>query len=143
MRRVLSLRAMEEERAEVELRNQRQLRQACIQAFETAEARKRAALRTLHHALDGGDHLEAISAEMALACTPWERQLLQRRLEKLERTVASALTVWQHSRVRRLQIEVLAEAEDARLRNEAQVEEQKGLDEWFLSSWPNRCTPRR
>jgi flagellar biosynthesis chaperone FliJ len=140
MRRMLSLRAREEERAEVELQNQRQLRQACIHALEASEARKHAALRTLHRALDRGDRVEAISAEMAMACSPRERQLLQRRLAQLERSVGSALTVWHHSRVRRLQIEVLAEAEDARLRNEARVGEQKGLDAWFLSSWTNRCT---
>jgi flagellar export protein FliJ len=140
MRRLLSLRALEEERAEVALQNQRQLRQRCINALEALRAEKHAALRTLHYALDTGDCLEAVSAEMALASGPWERQLLERRLAQLERSVVSALTVWQHSRIRRLQIEVLAEAEDTRLRNEARVREQKRLDAWFLFSRANRYT---
>ena len=140
MRRVLSLRAMEEERAEVELQRQQQLRQACINSLEASVAKKHAALRALHHALDAGDSVEAISAEMALACGPWERRLLQRRLTQLERSVASAFTVWQHSRVRRLQIDLLAKAEEARSRNEARAGEQKGLDAWFLSSWASQRT---
>jgi flagellar export protein FliJ len=140
MTKLLTLRAIEEGRAETELAKQRQLRQACLDALHAHQARKHVASRALHHALAIGDRSEAISAEMALAYGPLERRILQRQLAQLERSVESAAAVWQHSRVRRLQIETVLETEDARRRREAQIREQKTLDAWFLSSRPVRRT---
>jgi flagellar export protein FliJ len=134
MKRLLALRAMEEERAEAELGKQRRLMQACLDALEASAVRRRSALCALHRALDMGDRSEAISAEMVLACGPLEWQILQQRLVHLERNVESATAEWQASRVRRMQVYTLMEAEESRLRREALVKEQKGLDAWFLSS---------
>jgi flagellar export protein FliJ len=136
MKKLLTLRAIEEGRAETELAKQRQLRQACLDALHAHQARKHVASRALHHALAIGDRSEAISAEMALAYGPLERRILQRQLAQLERSVESAATAWQHSRVRRLQIETVLETEHARRRREVQIREQKTLDAWFLSSRP-------
>ena len=82
--RLLALRVMEEQREETELRRQRQLRQVCFDALQASEARKAAALRVLHTALDTGDRAEAISAEMALACAPLERHTLRWQLAQLD-----------------------------------------------------------
>lgn len=138
MKRLLFLRAMEEERAEAEVGKQRRLMQACLDALEASAARKQSALCALHRALELGDRSEAISAEMVLACGPLERQNLQRRLAHLERNVESATAAWRTSRVRRMQIKTLMEAEQSRLRREALVKEQKALDAWFLSSRADR-----
>jgi flagellar biosynthesis chaperone FliJ len=134
MKRLLALRVMEEQREQTELRRQRQLRQLCLEALEASEARKAAALRVLHTALDTGDRAEAISAEMALACGPLERHALQRRLAQLDLLIEKASAAWQSSRVRRLQIETLVDAQEARSRREAQSREQKTIDGWFLTS---------
>jgi hypothetical protein len=77
---------------------------------------------------------------MALACGPLEHRILQRQLAQLERSVESATAAWQDSRVRRLQIETILEAEDARRRREAKLHDQKLLDSWFLSSRSIRRT---
>lgn len=138
MQRLLSLRAMEEERAEAELGKQRRLMQACLHALEASAARKQIALRALYSALVTDDRSEAISAEMVLACGPLERQILQRRLVHLEHNVESATAAWQGSRTRRLQIKTLMEAEESRARRETLLKEQKGLDAWFLLSRPDR-----
>ena len=138
MKRLLALRAMEEEREQTELRRQRQLRQACLDALQASHERKMVALRALHQALDSDDRPEAISAEMALACGPLERRTLQRRLVQLDAMVERASTAWQSSRLRRLQMETLVEAAEACHRREAQTREQKTLDGWFLSSRPER-----
>ncbi len=140
IKKLLTLRAMEEGRAETELAKQRQLRQACLDALHAHQATQHDASRALHHALAIGDRSEAISAEMALAYGPLERRILQTQLGQLERSVESAATAWQHSRVRRLQIETVLETEDARRRRESQIREQKTLDAWFLSSRPLRRT---
>jgi flagellar biosynthesis chaperone FliJ len=132
--RLLALRVMEEQREETELRRQRQLRQVCFDALQASEARKAAALRVLHTALDTGDRAEAISAEMALACAPLERHTLRWQLAQLDVLVEEASAAWQGSRVRRLQIETLANAADARLRREVLSREQKTMDGWFLTS---------
>jgi flagellar export protein FliJ len=142
MKRVLALRVIEEEREETELRRQRQLRQACLNALEASEARKGLASRALHAALDSGDRAEAISAEMALACGPLERHALQRRLAQLDAMVEWASAAWQSSRVRRLQMETLVNAAETRSRREAQIREQKAIDGWFLSSRPERSAAR-
>jgi flagellar export protein FliJ len=136
MKRLLELRVIEEEREETELRRQRQLRQACLNALEASEARKALASRALHTALDSGDRPEAISAEMALACSPLERHALRRRLAQLDAMVEGASAAWQSSRVRRLQMETLVEAAETHSRREAQIREQKAIDGWFLSSRP-------
>lgn len=136
LKKLLTLRAIEEARAETELAKQRQLRQACLDALHAHQTRKHVASRALHRALEIGDRSEAISAEMALAYGPLERRILQRQLAQLERGVGSAATAWQHSRVRRLQIETVLETEDAKRRREAQIREQKALDTWFLCSHP-------
>jgi flagellar export protein FliJ len=140
MAKLLTLRSLEEGRAETELANQRRLRQACLDALHAHETREHVALHALHHALAIGDRSEAISAEMALAYSPLKRGILQRQLAPLERSVESAAAAWQHSRARRLQIETVLETEDARWRREAQIREQKTLDAWFLSSRPVRRT---
>jgi flagellar export protein FliJ len=140
IKKLLALRSIEEGRAETELAKQRQLKQTCLDALQAHQTRKHVASRALHHALATGDRSEAISAEMALAYDPLERRILQRQLAQLERSVESATTVWQHSRVRRLQIETVLETEDARRRREAQLREQKSLDSWFLSSQSIRRT---
>jgi flagellar biosynthesis chaperone FliJ len=134
MKKLLTLRAVEEGRAETELAKQRQLRQACLDALHAHQDRKHLASRALHHALAIGDRSEAISAEMALAYGPLELRILQAQLAQLERSVESAATAWQHSRMRRLQIETVLETEEARRKREAQIREQKKLDAWFLSS---------
>jgi flagellar export protein FliJ len=136
MKRLLALRLMEEEREETELRRQRQLRQACVDALEANEARKAMASRVLHGALDSGDRAEAISAEMALACGPMERRILQPRLLQLDATVAIATAAWQASRMRRLQMETLVEAAETEERRKTLTREQKMMDRWFLSSRP-------
>jgi flagellar export protein FliJ len=136
MKRLLALRLMEEERVETELRRQRHLRQACVDALEANEARKAAASRALHAALDSGDRAEAISAEMALACGPMERRILQPRLLQLDARVAIATAAWQASRTRRLQMETLVEAAETQERRKALTREQKMMDRWFLSSRP-------
>jgi hypothetical protein len=76
MKRLLALRAIEEEREETELRRQRQLRQTCVDALQASHERKMVALRALHQALHSDDRPEALSAEMALACGPLERRTL-------------------------------------------------------------------
>lgn len=134
MTRLLALRVIEEEREQTELRRQRQLRQVCLEALEASEARQAAALRVLHTALGSGDHTEAISAEMALACGPLERHALQRRLAELDAMVEKASAMWRSSRVGRLQIETLVDAQAVRSRREAQRREQKTIDGWFLTS---------
>jgi flagellar export protein FliJ len=134
MKKLLALRSIEEGRAETELAKQRQLRQACLDALHAHQARKHVASRALHHALATGDRSEAISAEMGLACGPLEHRILQRQLAQLERCVESATAAWHHSRVRRLQMETVLEAEDARRKRDAQLRAQKALDAWFLSS---------
>jgi flagellar biosynthesis chaperone FliJ len=138
MKRLLALRAIEEEREQTELRRQRQLRQACLDALQAAHERKLIALRALHEALDSDDRPEAISAEMALACGPLERRTLQRRLVQLDAMVERASAAWQGSRLRRLQMETLVEAAETRHRREAQTREQKTLDGWFFSSRPEQ-----
>jgi len=138
MKRLLALRAMEEEREETELRRQRQLQQTCLDALQASHERKMVALLALHQALHSEDRPEAISAEMALACGPLERRTLQRRLVQLDAMVERASTAWQGSRLRRLQMETLVEAAETRHRREAQTREQKTLDGWFLSSRPKR-----
>jgi flagellar export protein FliJ len=137
MKRLLALRVIEEEREETELRKQRQLRQACMEALHSSEKRTALALRALHTSLDSGDRAEAISAEMALACGPLERHRLQRRLTQLDAFVEMASAAWQRSRVRRLQMETLVQQGESRSRREAQAREQKALDGWFLSSRSN------
>jgi flagellar export protein FliJ len=132
MKRLLALRVIEEEREEAELRKRRQLRQACLDALKASEARKALASRALHMALDSGDREAAIAAEMTLACGPMERHILQRRLTQLDATVAVAVTAWQGSRVRRLQMETLVETAETNFRKESQTREQKALDGWFL-----------
>ena len=137
MKRLLALRVIEEEREETELRKQRQLRQACVEALQSSERRTALGLRALHAALDSGDRAEAISAEMALACGPLERHRLQRRLTQLDAFVEMSSAAWQRSRVRRLQMETLVQQGETRFRREAQVREQKALDGWFVSSRSN------
>jgi flagellar biosynthesis chaperone FliJ len=136
MKRLLALRVIEEEREETELRRQRLRRQACMDALNASEARQALALRALHTALDSGDRAAAISAEMALACGPMERHILQRRLAQLDVTVEAAAAAWQGSRVRRLQMATIVETAETNLRREIQTREQKRLDGWFLSSRP-------
>jgi flagellar biosynthesis chaperone FliJ len=143
MKRLLALRALEEEREETELRKQRQTRQGCLDALLACETRKSLALRALHMALDSGDRAAAISAEMALACGPMERHILQRRLTRLDAMVEAATAAWQGSRVRRLQMETLVQKAESHLRIEAQTREQKRLDGWFLSSRPQRLAAER
>ncbi len=138
MKRLLALRAIEEEREEAELRQQRQLRQICLDALNASEARQALALRVLHTALDSGDRAEAISAEMALACGPMERHTLQRRLAQLDAAVEVATAAWQGSRVRRLQMETIVDTAEVNLHRETQTREQKRLDGWFLSSRPQK-----
>jgi flagellar export protein FliJ len=136
MKRLLALRLIEEEREEVELRRQRQLRRACLEALEANEARRAMALHALHLALESGDRTEAMSAEMALACGPMERRIFQHHLSQLDETVAKATATWQASRTRRLQMEALFEAAQTRERREMLTREQKMMDRWFLSSRP-------
>lgn len=143
MKRLLALRTLEEEREETELRKQRQTRQGCFDALKASEARNSLALHALHMALDSGDRAAAISAEMALACGPMERHILQRRLTQLDAMVEVATAAWQSSRVRRLQMETLVQRAESHLRREAQTREQKGLDGWFLSSRPKRLAAER
>ncbi len=140
MKKLLTLRAIEEGRAETELAKQRQLRQACLDALHAYQSRKHVASRALYHALAMGDRPEAISAEMALAYGPLEPRILQGQLAQLERSVGSAAAAWQHSRVERRQIETVLERDQARDRREAHIREQKTLDAWFLSSGPVRRT---
>ena len=142
MKRLLALRLMEEEREEAELRRQRQLRQACLDVLEANQARKAVASRALHAALDSGDRTEAISAEMALACGPMERRILQQRLTQLDAAVAAATGTWRASRTRRLQMETLVETAVTHERKEALTREQKVMDRWFLSSQPQRRRTR-
>jgi flagellar export protein FliJ len=142
MKRLLALRVIEEEREETELRKQRQLRQACMEALQSSETRKALASRALHTALDSGDRVEAISAEMALACGPLERHRLQRRLTQLDAFVEAASAAWQRSRVRRLQMETLVQLGETQSRKEAQTREQKALDGWFLLSRSNGFSRR-
>jgi hypothetical protein len=136
MKRLLALRLIEEEREEAELRKQRRLRQACLDALQASRERKALASLALHAALDSGDRTEAISAEMALACGPLERRTLEQRLEQLDAMVERTSVAWQGSRVRRLQMETLVQAMTNRIRKEAQTRQQKTLDGWFLSSRP-------
>jgi flagellar export protein FliJ len=138
MKRLLALRVIEEEREETELRRQRQLKQICLDALHASETRQTLALRALHTALDSGDRVAAISAEMALACGPMERHFLQRSLAQLDATVEVATAAWQGSRVRRLQMETVVETAEAKLRREILAREQKRLDGWFLSSRPQK-----
>jgi flagellar export protein FliJ len=140
MKKLLALRSIEEGTAETELAKQRRLRQICLDELEAHLARKHVASCALHHALTKGDRTEAISAEMALACGPLERRILQRQLAHLERSVESATAAWQHSRIRRLQVETVLEAEGARRKRDSQLREQKALDAWFLCSRSIRCS---
>jgi flagellar export protein FliJ len=144
VKRLLALRRIEEERDETELRKQRHLRETCFDALKASEASKVVASRALHAALGSGDRASAISAEMALACGPMKRLVLQRRLAQLDAMVEMAATAWQSSRVRRLQMESLVEAAETNYRKETRTREQKTLDGWFLSSrpqWPAGRTP--
>jgi hypothetical protein len=96
----------------------------------------------LHAGLDSGDRTEAISAEMALACGPMERRILQQRLTQLDAMVAVATDAWRASRMRRLQIETLVETAETRERRKMLTREQKMMDRWFLSSQPQRLRTR-
>lgn len=138
MKRLLALRLIEEEREEAELRRQRQLRQACRDALAANETRKAVASRALHDALNSGDRAGAISAEMALACGPMERRILQLRLTQLDTAVAIATATWRVSRTRRLQMETLVGAAETQERRKTVTREQKMMDRWFLSSQPQR-----
>lgn len=138
MKRLLALRLIEEEGEEAELRRQRQLRQACFDALQANDARKATASRALHAALDSGDRPEAISAEMALACGPMERHVLQQRLTQLDAMVATATDTWRAARTRRLQMEALVEAVEKHERRKTLIHEQKMMDRWFLSSQSQR-----
>jgi flagellar biosynthesis chaperone FliJ len=140
VKRLLALRVIEEEREETELRRQRQLRQICLDALNASETRQALALRALHTALDSGDRGAAISAEMALACGPMERHMLQRHLAQLDARVEVATAAWHGSRIRRLQMETIVETAETNLRRERQAREQKRLDGWFLSSRPQRLS---
>jgi hypothetical protein len=136
--RLLSVRAAEEEHAEAELGKQRQLQQMCVNALQASEAGRQLASRALHHALATGDRCEALSAELLLACDPLKRQILQRRLDQLERDIEAATLTWQRSRMCRLQMEAAIDAHDVKSRYEARLREQKKLDAWFLSLRPER-----
>jgi hypothetical protein len=142
MKRLLALRLIEEEREEAELRRQRQWRQMCLDALEANDERKAIASRALHTALDSGDRSEAISAEMALACGPMERRILQRRLTQLDAMVAIATGTWRASRTRRLQMEALVETAETREHRKTLTGEQKMMDQWFLFSQPQRLQTR-
>jgi hypothetical protein len=96
----------------------------------------------LHAALDSGDRTEAISAEMALACRPMERRILQQRLMQLDAMVAMATGTWRASRMRRLQMETLVETAETSERSKTLTREQKMMDRWFLSSQPQRLRTR-
>ena len=138
MKRLLALRLIEEEREEAELRRQRQLKQACQDALAANETRKTVASLALHVALNAGDRAGAISAEMALACGPMERRILQQRLTQLDIAVAMATATWRVSRTRRLQMETLVGAAETQERRKTLTREQKMMDRWFLSSQPQR-----
>ncbi|HEY3989098.1 MAG TPA: hypothetical protein VGM02_07360 [Acidobacteriaceae bacterium] len=142
MRRLLGLRFLEEEREEAGLRRQRQLKQECLNALERSEERKALATRALHAGLESGDRAEAIFAEMALACGPMERRILQRRLTQLDATVEMAAAAWRDSRIRRMQVETLLERAETNDRRKAMAREQKSLDGWFLSSRPQGLAAR-
>jgi hypothetical protein len=136
MKRLLALRLLEEEREEAELRRQRQLRQACLEALLASEARKTLASRTLHAALEIGDRTGAISAEMALACGPMERRLLRQRLAQHDALVEAAEAAWRDTRVHRMQMDSLVTAAEMSQRKDLVLREQKSLDGWFLTSRP-------
>ncbi|MFL6428555.1 MAG: hypothetical protein ACJ71S_09960 [Acidobacteriaceae bacterium] len=138
MKRLLALRLIEEEREEAELRRQRQLRQACQNALAANETRKAVASRALHVALSSGDRAGAISAEMALACGPMERRILQQRLTQLDTAVAMATATWRVSRTRRLQMVTLVDTAETQERKKTLTREQKMMDRWFLSSQSQR-----
>lgn len=142
MKRLLALRVVEEEREEAELRRQRQLRQVCLDALAANDERKAIASRALHAALDSGNRSDAISAEMALACGPMERRILQQRLTQLDAMVAMATGAWRTSRTRRLQMDALVEIAEMRERRTTLTREQKMMDRWFLSSQPQRLQTR-
>lgn len=136
MKRLLALRAVEEERAEAEIQKQRQLRQSCVDELRASEEARAGALWALHAALHMGDRTSSIAAEMTLSFGPLRRRILQRRLTHLEAMVETATMAWQHSRLRRLQIQTLMDAAAARLQQELKDQEQKELDTWFLSREP-------
>ena len=138
MRRLLSLRATEEEQARTELGKQRHLREACLNALQGSRARQRMALHSLHLALMTGDRDEAVAAEMALAWGPLESQVLQQRCAHIERSVETAAEAWQVARIGELQIRTLVEANERRRQHDAQVREQKRLDAWFISVRPDQ-----
>lgn len=133
MKRLLSLRTVEEERAEAEVSRQRRLRQLCLDRLQASEQRSAAALRTLFAALHSGDREAAISAEMALAFGPLERHGLVRQIMHLNPIVEEAASAWRSARICRLQIQTIADAAETRLQREKEISEQKALDARFLS----------
>jgi hypothetical protein len=134
MERLLALRAMEEERAEVEINRQRRLRQACLTELRASEERFAIASRAQYAALESGDRDATIAAEMALAFGPLERNVLQRELTRLDALVEQAANAHRTARIARMQIQKLRDAAEIRVRREMESREQKALGMWFLTS---------
>ena len=143
MKRLLALRAIEEEREEAELRRQRQLRQICLDALQASHERKMVALRALHQALDSersqGGHLGRTCAclwpsgtpHLATAACPtgWDgRESVHGMAGLSPATVADG--------------NPRGGGRDLPSQRSTIAVKQKTLDGWFLSSRPERSVNR-
>jgi flagellar biosynthesis chaperone FliJ len=137
---LLALRTVEEEQAEAEASRQRRIRQLCLDAMRASEERSADALRALHTALHSGDRTAAISAEMALAFGPLERNVLKRQISHFNPIVDAATNAWRNARICRMQMETLARATEAKLERETMLAEQKERDMWFLAGRAQRVS---
>lgn len=134
MKRLLALRAMEQERVEADLARQRRLQHVCEAAYAASVERTEAAAQALHSALTEGDRDVAMAAELALVVGPLERRALNRRILQIRSKVANITAEWNSARVRREQMQTLASGEQVRIAGETLRREQKSLDDWFRVS---------
>jgi hypothetical protein len=136
MKRILSLRRLEEEREEAIVLRHRQLRDASLGALRAIEQEKVLASRALYGALLAGEQSDAISAEMALACWPIRQHTLEQELARRDSQLEVAAQSCAEARLRRRQVETAfdwitqAECKTNGLR------EQKALDDWAIQSRP-------
>jgi hypothetical protein len=132
MKRIVALRRLEEERQEMPVLHQRQLRDASLRARKAIERDKALASGALYGALVAGDRSDAISAEMALACWPLRQYALEQELARRESLLELALQSYTEARLRRRQAETALEWIKQAERERNGLREQKALDDWAV-----------
>jgi hypothetical protein len=133
LKRILSLRQLQEEQEEAALLHERQLREACLDALRHIDEEKTVASRSLHAALLGGQREDAISAELALACWPVRQHTLQIELAHREDRIEACAASWAAARLRHRQAETAAQWLNEAAHRRVALHVQKELDEWFVT----------